>query len=102
MNMKLVLITCIEEFEKEVKKILNLSGVKTFAYQSVKGYKNAADNELNTWFATDAIGTDSLLFTVFAAHECIVDLYAKAEAFNRKQESLSHIHIATIALEKFN
>lgn len=100
--MKLLLITAIEEFENEIKQILKRSGVKSFSLQSVKGYKNNSENELGNWFGTDDIGTDSLLFTVFADCNCIDDIYKKVDEFNLKQKTLSHIHAATIQLEKFN
>ena len=38
--MKLLLVTCIQEYEKEVKNILKHSGVKSFSYQTVSGYSN--------------------------------------------------------------
>ena len=62
--MKLVLITAIEEFEKDVINILKNSGVRSFAYQSVKGFKNDK-NEMKNWFGKDDIAVDSLLITVF-------------------------------------
>ncbi len=62
--MKLLLITAIEEFEKDVINILKNSGVKAFSYQSVKGFKNDK-NEMKNWFGKDDIAVDSLLITVF-------------------------------------
>ena len=62
--MKLLLITAIEEFEKDVINILKNSGVKAFSYQSVKGFKNDR-NEMKNWFGKDDIAVDSLLITVF-------------------------------------
>ena len=38
--MKLLLITAIEEFENDVINILKNSKVRSFTYQSVKGFKN--------------------------------------------------------------
>lgn len=97
--MKLLLITAIEEFEKEVKNILKHSGVKVFSYQSVKGYKNTK-KELENWFSLDNIEIDSLLFTVFIESEYVDEIYKSVEEFNSKQVTLSHIHIATVQLEK--
>ena len=62
--MKLLLITAIEEFEKDVINILKNSRVKAFSYQSVKGFKNDK-NEMKNWFGKDDIAVDSLLITVF-------------------------------------
>lgn len=98
--MKLLLITAIKEFENEIKQILKHSGVKSFSLQYVKGYKNNTDNEIDHWFGTDDVGIDSLLFTVFVDCDCVGEIYRKADEFNLKQESLSHIHVATVALEK--
>lgn len=100
--MKLLLITAIKEFESEIKQILKHSGVKSFSVQPVKGYKNNPESKLDNWFGTDDVGIESLLFTVFVDCECVDEIYIKANEFNMKQESLSHIHVTTVALEKFN
>lgn len=98
--MKLLLITAIEAFEKDVKKILSHSGVKAFSYQEVKGYKNESDGTMDNWFASGHNEFNSLLFTVFIECECVNDIYERVEKFNAKQESLSHIHVATLEIEK--
>ena len=98
--MKLLLITAVEAFEKDVKKILSHSGVKSFSYQHVKGYKNESDGTLDNWFASGHNEFNSLLFTVFIECECVNDIYKQVNAFNAKQESLSHIHIATLKIEE--
>ncbi|MCG2792035.1 hypothetical protein [Chryseobacterium sp. SC28] len=97
--MKLLLITAVEEFEKDVKTILKHSGVKAFSYQSVKGYKNNGD-ELENWFPKDYVSIDSLLFTVFVIDDIVDEIYKSVEDFNSKQEIVSQVHIAIISLEK--
>lgn len=98
--MKLLLITAVKAFEKEVKNILKHSGVTSFSLQRVKGYKNNTENKSGNWFATNDIGVDSLLFTVFAECDCTDDIYNEINTFNAKQETLSQIHIAIVQLEK--
>ena len=98
--MKLLLITAVQEFEKDVKRILSHSGVKAFSYQQVKGYKNDTDGSIDNWFASSHTEFNSLLFTVFIECECVEDIYQRVEEFNAKQESLSHIHVATLQIEK--
>ena len=97
--MKLLLITSVEEFEKEVKNILKHSGVKAFSYQSVKGYKNNGD-ELGNWFSSDNVEIDSLLFTVFIESRYVDEIYIRIQDFNSRHKTLSHVHIATVQLEK--
>ena len=97
--MKLLLITAIEEFEKDVKNILKHSGVKAFSYQSVKGYKNNG-KELENCFSSDNVEIDSLLFTVFIESRYVDEIYIRIQDFNSRQKTLSHVHIATVQLEK--
>lgn len=98
--MKLLLITAVEQFEKDVKKILSHSGVKSFSYQHVKGYKNESGSTLDNWFSSSHPEFNSLLFTVFIECECVPDIYKSVKAFNDKQKSLSHIHVATLKIEE--
>ena len=93
------MITAIEEFEKDVKNILKHSGVKAISYQSVKGFKNNGD-ELENWFSSDNVEIDSLLFTVFIESRYVDEIYIRIQDFNSRQKTLSHVHIATVQLEK--
>ena len=99
--MKLLLITAVEEFEKDVINILKNSKVRSFTYQSVKGFKNDK-NEMKNWFGKYDIAVDSLLFTVFSEYNCVDSIYKNINEFNSKQETLSQIHIVTIDSEDEN
>lgn len=99
--MKLLLITAIQEFEKDVKKILNHSGVKSFSYQEVKGYKNETDGKSDNWFVAEHSEIDSLLFSVFIEESMVAEIYKKVEIFNVQQTSLSRLHMATLPIEIF-
>ena len=97
--MKLLLITAIEEFENDVINILKHSGVKSFSYQSVKGYRNDESN-FETWFSTEHLSVDSLLFTVFVEGKLVNTIFEKIETLNSELESLSKVHVASVSLEK--
>ena len=98
--MKLLMITAIREFEKNVKDILNHSGVKSFSYHYVKGYKNESDGSSENWFGASHTEIDSVLFAVFIDENFTEEVYKKVELFNGKQKSLSKIHVATLNIEK--
>lgn len=99
--MKLLLITAIKELETEVKSLLAKSGVKSFTYNSVHGFKSdSGSNALANWFASSYAESDSLLFTVFVPEENTPLIIKKIEEFNSKQETLSKVHIALIALDQ--
>lgn len=98
--MKLLIITAIKEFEKNVKDALNHSGVKSFSYHYVRGYKNESDGSSENWFGASHTEIDSVMFAVFIEEKFVDEIYRKVEFFNGKQKSLSKIHIATVNLEK--
>lgn len=98
--MKLLIITAIKEFEKNVKDILNHSGVKSFSYHYVRGYKNESDGSSENWFGASHTEIDSVMFAVFIEEKFVEEIYRKVEFFNGKQKSLSKIHVATMNIEK--
>ncbi len=98
--MKFLIITAIREFEKNVKDILNQSGVKSFSYHYVKGYKNESDGGSENWFGASHTEIDSVLFAVFIDENFVEEIYRKVEFFNAKQKSFSKIHVSTMNIEK--
>jgi nitrogen regulatory protein PII len=101
--MKLLLITAVKEFENEMKQLLKKASVQSFSYQNVKGFKNNSGETIESnWFASEMNETDSILFYAFAEKEKVEDLFELVADFNKEQESLSHIHIAVLNIEKSN
>jgi nitrogen regulatory protein PII len=101
--MKLLLITSVKEFENEIKQLLKKASVQSFSYQNVKGFKNNSGETIESnWFGSEMNETDSILFYAFAEKEKVEDLFELVADFNKEQESLSHIHIAVLNIEKSN
>ena len=101
--MKLLLITAVKEFEKEIKQLLKKASVQSFSYQEVKGFKNSTGEAVESnWFGSEMNETDSILFYAFTAKDKVDALYELVEYFNMEKESLSHIHIAVLNIEKSN
>lgn len=101
--MKLLVITAVAEFEKEVKQILKKAQVKTFSYHQVKGYRNTSEDAIESnWFGSEANENESIMFYAFI-HKENVDVVCNLIAqFNANQETLSHIHSAVLNIEKLN
>ncbi|HEU4788554.1 MAG TPA: hypothetical protein VFS71_02620 [Flavobacterium sp.] len=101
--MKLLLITAVKEFENQIKQLLKKASVQSFSYQEVKGFKNSTGKAVESnWFGSEMNETDSILFYAFTAKEKVDALFELVEYFNIEQESLSHIHIAVLNIEKSN
>lgn len=101
--MKLLLITAIVEFEKNIKQILKKAKVKSFSYKEVKGFKDSSGDAIESnWFATNMQENESVLFYAFVPKENVDIVFDLTSEFNDKQETLSHIHLAVLNIEKSN
>lgn len=101
--MKLLIITAINVFEKEVKKILKKSGIKTFSYTDIKGFRDSTEESVeNNWFASEMNENNSLMFYSFADKEKTDLLFKYANEFNETQKTLSKIHVVILNVEKSN
>lgn len=101
--MKLLLITAVKEFEKDIKLMLKKAGVKSFSYKDVNGFKDNAEEALETnWFAANEQETESVLFYAFVHKDKVDGLFEMVKEFNKEQETMSHIHIAVLNIEKTN
>ncbi len=101
--MKLLLITSIAEYSSEVKQILKSANVKTYSYRNVIGYRNTADEALESnWFGGEMYENESILFYAFVPKENTDLICSAVAAFNVRQETLSHIHVAVLKIEKTN
>lgn len=99
--MKLLLITSIKAFGKEVKSILKKAEVKTYSYKNVTGYRDASELSVQeNWFANDMDEGEAILFYAFVKKENVDMVFEMVTDFNKKEESLSSIHVALINIER--
>jgi len=101
--MKLLIITAIKEFEKEIKQQLKKAKVETFSYKNVIGYRDNTEDVIESnWFSSEMNKSESILFYAFVKKENVDMFFESINEFNAKQETLSHIHVAVLAIEKSN
>ena len=101
--MKLVLITAIAEFEKEVKKMLKEAKVKSYSYRDVKGFRDASEESVESnWFGSEMNETDSIVFYAFILQQNLDTLFQEVNQFNKEQKTISKVHLAVFSVEKYN
>ena len=101
--MKLLILTAIKEFEKEIKQQLKKAEVTKFSYKDVIGFRDSTEDALESnWFSSDMNESQSILFYAFVKKENVDRLFESINDFNTKQETLSHIHVAVLNIEKSN
>ena len=99
--MKLLIITAVKSYEKEIKQLLKQAHVKTYTYKSVTGFRDVSEESIESnWFANEMNETESILFYAFVKKDN-VDLFINSvEGFNNKQETLSRVHVAVLNIER--
>ena len=101
--MKLVVITAIAEFEKDVKKMLKEAKVKSYSYRDVKGFRDASEERVeDNWFGSEMNETESIVFYAYVLKENVTILFDLVGKFNIHQESTSQVHLAVLAVEQYN
>ena len=101
--MKLVVITAIAEFEKDIKKMLKEAKVKSYSYRDVIGFRDASEESVgDNWFGSELNETESIVFYAYISKENVTVLFDLMNKFNAHQESASHVHLAVVAVEQYN
>lgn len=101
--MKLLIITAITEFEKDIKSMLKKASVKAFSYRKVTSYRDVSEEFIESnWFASEMNETESLLFYAFVKKENVDLLFQLVADFNAKQETKAQVNVASLNIEKSN
>lgn len=99
--MKLLIITAVIAFEKDIKQMLKQANVKTFTYKEVKGFNDISEEAIESnWFSAELNETESILFYAFVKKDNVDKLFDLVAEFNEKQGTLSKIHVAVLNIEK--
>ncbi len=99
--MKLLVITSIKGFKKDIKSILKKAEVKTYSYKDVTGYRDASELSIkDNWFSNDMNEGEAVLFYAFVKEENVDLVFNLVEEFNQKQETLSTIHLVVLNIER--
>lgn len=101
--MKLLVITAVEEFAKEIRIMLKKSHISIYSYKKVKGFRDLSEESIErNWFAGEMDISRSIIFFAFVKEANVEDFFARAEEFNAKQKILSKIHVVILNIEKSN
>lgn len=99
--MKLLIVTVIEQFHKEILQLFKKAGIENFSGSDIDGYKNTPSLlRKSSWFPTERNGTESNMYFSFTSEEKIDGLFTLIEEFNKNMESNSPIKAVVVPIEK--
>ncbi|QRM90614.1 hypothetical protein FG167_15680 [Lacinutrix sp. WUR7] len=100
--MKLVIVTAVEEFEKEVLKLFKKANIENFSSSDIEGYKNGSSLLMaSNWFSAEKGGNESSLFFSFTEDENIDALFLLIKEFNSNLETKTPLKAVVVPIEKF-
>lgn len=63
--MKLVLVTAVEEYQKDVLNIFKKANIENFSSSDIDGYKNVSSLLMaSSWFSSEKSGNESTMFSL--------------------------------------
>lgn len=100
--MKLLIVTAVEEFEKDVLRLFKQAKIEAFSGSEIDGYKNGATLLMtSSWFPGERGGNASKLFFSFSEAEKIDALFPMIQAYNQNLETNNPIKAVVVPIEKF-
>jgi hypothetical protein len=100
--MKLVIVTAVEQYQKEVLKLFKKANIENFSSSDIDGYKNNPSALLATnWFSAAKGGNESSLFFSFTADENIDALFGLIKQFNNNLETNNPLKAIVVPIEKY-
>ncbi|MEO8934212.1 MAG: hypothetical protein ABI295_07875 [Xanthomarina sp.] len=99
--MKLVIVTAVEEFQKDILKLFKSAGIESFSSSDIDGYKNGASVLMATsWSPSVKGGNESSLFFSFTEDEKIDKLFFLIQEYNKTLETNNSIKAVVVPIEK--
>jgi nitrogen regulatory protein PII len=99
--MEMIVITAVQAYQKEIKRILKENQVATFSYLDVTGHKEIAEESRDdNWFVSNAGEYSSVMFYAFVASGQVDRVLEAIASFNNKQEVKSHVHAVVMEIKK--
>lgn len=99
--MKLLIVTAVDQYEKEVLQLFKKSNIENFSGSDIEGYKNASAFMLNSsWFPSEKSGADSSMFFSFTEDDKIDLFFSLVAQFNENLETNNPIHAVVVPIER--
>ncbi|MDG1728875.1 MAG: hypothetical protein P8K68_14475 [Algibacter sp.] len=100
--MKLVIVTAVEEFQKDVLKLFKKANIENFSSSDIDGFKNGSSISIaSSWFSGKKGGNESILFFSFTDDEHIDILFNMITKFNTNLETNNPLKAVVVPIEKF-
>ena len=100
-KMKLLIVTAVSYYEKEVSKLFKEASIESFSGSHIKGYKDVPSIVSNSsWYPTQKSGANSIMFFSFTNDDKIDLFFSLVEEFNKNLKTNNPIHAIVAPIER--
>ncbi len=101
LSMKLLIVTVVEQFEKDILKLFKKANIESFSESHIDGYKNPTSMvRTASWFPSEKGGVESNLFFSFTEETNIETLFGLIKEFNANLETNNPIKAVVVPIER--
>lgn len=99
--MKLVIVTAVEEFRKDVLKLFQNANIHNLSSSDIDGYKNGSSLLVtSSWFPGEKFSNESRMFFSFTEDENIDALFNLITEFNSGVETNNAVRAVVVPIER--
>lgn len=100
--MKLVMVTSVEAFQKDVLKLFKEANIENFSSSDIDGHKNTTSTLMaSNWFSSIKGSNESRLFFSFTEDQNIDTLFQLIKEFNRTLITNNPLKAVVIPIENY-
>jgi hypothetical protein len=100
--MKLVIVTAVEEYQKDVLTLFKNANIENFSSSDIDGHKSdSAILMASNWFSVAKGANESSLFFSFTEDDKITILFNLIKEFNTNLETNNPLKAVVVPIEKF-
>ena len=101
--MKLLFITCLQDFKDEITKLMKQAGVNVYSIAEMTGIRNGSSgNMLDDWFGVQDGLYNSLMIFSFTTEEAAYRAMQHISAYNDSTESKFPVRVFIMPVEATN
>jgi hypothetical protein len=99
--MKLIVLTAVASYDKDIMQLLKSNKIPQFSYQKVVGYRDSTlEGVSSNWFASEMNESESTLFFAFVPESSVDPLLQAVDQFNDELKAESKVHLFVSPIEK--
>ncbi len=101
--MKLLFITCLQDFKEEITQLMKRAGVSVYSIAEMTGIKNGnSGNLLDDWFGVQDGLYNSLMIFSFTTEEAAYKAMQHITEYNQSTESKFPVRVFIMPVEATN